>query len=65
MIRNLKKRLKKTLLKFSSIEYNIDKIKNISINFQQFTNSIISSLKSKISENIRKKQNILSKKNNA
>ena len=33
MIRNFKERLKKTLLKFSSIKYEIDIIKSISIDF--------------------------------
>ena len=55
MIRNFRERLKKILLKFSSIEYEIDIIKKISIDFQQFTNSIISSLRLKKSEIIRKK----------
>ena len=33
MIRNFKERLKKTLLRFSSIEYKINTIKNISNDF--------------------------------
>ena len=56
MIRNFKKRLKKTLLRFSFIEHKIDIIKNISIDPQQFTNSIMSSSKSKKNEDIRKKK---------
>ena len=47
MIRNFKERLKKILLKFLSIEREINIIKSISIDFQQFTNLIISSSKSK------------------
>ena len=62
MIRNFKKRLKKTSLRFLSIKYKINIIKNISIDFQQSTNSIMSSSKSKKSEIIRKKENILLKK---
>ena len=34
MICNLRERLKKTLLQFSSIEYEINIIKNISLDFQ-------------------------------
>ena len=62
MIRNFKKRLKKISLRFSSIEYEINTIKNISIDLQKLTNQIMSSSKSKKSEIIRKKKNILSKK---
>ena len=50
MIRNLKKRLKKISLKFSSIKYEINTIKNISNNSQKFTNQIMSSSRSKKSE---------------
>ena len=59
MIRNLKERLKKTSLKFSSIKYEINTIKNTSIDSQKPTNSIMSSPKSKKNEAIRKKKNIL------
>ena len=62
MIRNLKERLKKTSLRFTSIKY---KINTISIDSQKFTNLIISSSRSKKSEVIRKKKNILLKKNAA
>ena len=61
MIRNLKERLKKTLLRFSSIKYEINKIKNISSDFQKLINQIMSLSKSKKSEIIRKKKNILLK----
>ena len=50
MIRNLKKRLKKTSLQFLSIEYKINIIKSISINSQQLINLITSSSKSTKSE---------------
>ena len=63
MIRNLKKRLKKTLLRSLSIEYKINTIKNISSDSQKFTNQIILLLRSKKSEIIREKKNILLKKN--
>ena len=56
MIRNLRGRLKKTLLRFPSIEYKINTIKSISINFQKFTNSMMSSSRSKKNEAIRKKK---------
>ena len=62
MIRNLRGRSKKTLLQFSSIEYEINIIKSISVDFQQFINSITSSSRSTESETIRKKENILSEK---
>ena len=62
MIRNLKKRSKKISLQFSSIEHKINIIKNISLNFQQFINSIMSSSRSKKIEVIREKKNILLKK---
>ena len=65
MIRNLKERSKKILLKFLSIEYKIDIIKSISINSQKFMNLIISSSKSNKIEIIRKKETILSEKNDA
>ena len=42
MIRNFKERLKKTLLRFSSIEYKINTIKSISIDSQKSTNYIMS-----------------------
>ena len=49
MIRNLRERLKKILLRFSSIEYKINTIKSISINFQEFTNQIIVRINIKLS----------------
>ena len=63
MIRNLKEHSKKTLLKSFSIKYKINTIKSTSIDFQKFTNSIISSSKSKKNEVIRKKKDILSERN--
>ena len=63
MTRNLKRRLKKISLKFLSIEYKINTIKSISIDSQKLTNQIMSSSKSKKNEIIRKKKDILSKKN--
>ena len=65
MIRNLRGRLKKISLRFSSIKYEINTIKNISFNSQELTNSIMSSSRSKKNEIIRKKKNILSKKDAA
>ena len=65
IIRNFKHRLKKTLLRFSSIKYKINTIKNISSDFQKFTNQIISSSRSKKTGIIRKKKDILLKKNAA
>ena len=65
MIRNFKERSKKISLKFLSIEYKINTIKSTPINSQKFTNSIISSSKSKENEIIRKKGDILSKKDAA
>ena len=65
MIRNLKERLKKTSLRFSSIKYEINTIKSISIDSQKFTNQIITSSKLKKNEIIRKKKNILSKRDAA
>ena len=62
MIRNLKERSKKTSLQFSSIEYKIDIIKNISVDPQQFMNSITSSSRSTKSEIIREKKDILLEK---
>ena len=62
MIRNFKKRLKKTLLRFSSIKRKIDIIKNISIDFQQLTNLIMLLSRSKKSEIIRKKRYLIKKK---
>ena len=65
MTRNLKERSKKISLKSLSIKYIIDTIKNISIDFQKFTNSIMLSSRSKKSEIIKKKKKFLSKKNAA
>ena len=62
MIHNLKERLKKISLKFFSIKYEINTIKSISIDFQRLTNLIISSSRSKESEIIRKKKDILLEK---
>ena len=62
MIRNFKERLKKTSLRFSSIKYEIDTIKNISIDFQKLTNSMMLSLRLKKNEIIRKKKDILLKR---
>ena len=62
MIRNLKKRSKKTSLRSSSIEYKINTIKSTSIDSQKLTNSMMSSPRSKKNEAIRKKKNILSEK---
>ena len=63
MIRNFKERLKKISLQFSSIEHKINIIKSISIDPQQFMNSITSSSRSTKNEIIREKENILSEKN--
>ena len=60
MTRNLKKRLKKTSLRFFSIEYKINIIKSTPIDSQKSMNSIMSSSKSKKNEAIRKKKDILS-----
>ena len=62
MIRNLKERLKKTLLRFFSIEYEINMIKSTPIDPQKLTNSIMSSSKSKENEIIRKKKDNLLEK---
>ena len=62
MIRNSKKRSKKILLKFPSIKHKINTIKSISIDSQKLTNLIMSSPRSKKNEVIRKKKNILSKR---
>ena len=62
MIRNFKKRLKNISLRFLSIKYEISMIKSISSDFQKLTNQIMSSSRSKKSEIIRKKKNILSEK---
>ena len=60
--RNLRERLKKTLLKFFSIKYKINTIKSTPIDSQKLTNLIMSSPRSKKNEAIRKKKNILSKR---
>ena len=62
MIRNLRECLKKTSMQSLSIEHEIDIIKNISIDSQQFINSITSLSRLKKSETIREKKDILSKK---
>ena len=62
MTRNFKERSKKISLRFLSIEYKINTSKSISSDFQKLTNQIISSSKLKKSEVIRKKKDILSKK---
>ena len=63
IIRNLKRRSKKTSLRFFSIKYKINMIKSTPIDPQKPTNLIMSSSKSKENEIIRKKENILSEKN--
>ena len=65
MIHNPKERSKKTSLKFSSIEYKINTIKSTPIDFQKFTNLMMSSSRSKENEVIRKKKDILLKKDAA
>ena len=65
MIRNFKKRSKKILLRFSSIKYEINTIISISNDSQKLINQIMSSSKSKKSEIIREKKNILLEKNAA
>ena len=62
MIRNLRERSKKTSLRFSSIKYEINTIKSTPNDSQKLTNQIMSSSKSKKSEAIQEKKNILSKK---
>ena len=62
MIRNFKERSKKTSMQFSSIKHKINIIKSISVDSQQLINSITSLSKSKKSETMREKKNILSKK---
>ena len=65
MIRNFKRRLKKISLRSSSIKYKINTIKNTPSDFQKSTNQIMSLSRSKKSEIIRKKENILSEKDAA